>query len=79
MRYQRNDTDTYKNLNTCKKTHPSVTPPTKHTRTGLEWNIGLHSARPTTNHLSQGMVLGMVLYVFNAHYTLNLNLPNMGK
>ena len=61
------------------KTHPSVTPSTKHTCTGLESNAGLHNARPATNHLSQGMVFGMVLYVCNAHYMLNFNSLNMQK
>lgn len=79
VRNQWNETDMYENPSTWEKTHPSVTPFTKHTCTGLESNAGLHNARPATNNLSQGMALGMVLYVFNAHYMLNLNLLNMGK
>jgi len=69
MRSQWHETDMYENPSTWEKTHPSVTPSTKHTRTGLELNAGLHSARPATNHLSEGMVL----YACNAHYMLNLN------
>jgi len=79
MGNQWNETDMYENPSTWKKTHPSVTPSTKQTGTGLESNAGLHSVRPATNHLCQGTVLGMVLYVFNAHYMLNLNLLNTGK
>lgn len=79
MGNQWNETDMYENPSTWEKTHPSVTLSTKQTCTGLESNAGLHSTRPAINSWCQGMVLGMVLYIFNAHYMLNLNLLNMGK